>query len=208
MRDAADPGRHLDETREEEKGEPEPPEWDDEYLDHVRDRVMHSYDLEKSYRVRGEPFTLYGDLRVESHKQFFHPSLQFGHYRSREYLFVRRAETVARRDLESLVELGHDLADEWIDPDEEHFSTEFTFVLVVPSIPEAVREYVSGFRDRTLLKHGYYGHYEVNLLVVAPDREGTVASREADVEDAFRVWEPLEAREPGLVERLVRRIWR
>jgi hypothetical protein len=191
-------------------GEEEPgvPEWDDEYLDRVSDRVMASYDLEKDYRVRGESFDLYGDLRVESHKQFFHPALQFGHYRSREHLFVRRAESVSRAELDRLAALGRDLADDWIDPDEEHFSTEFTFAVVVSEIPEDVREHVAGYRDRTMIKGGYYGHYEINLLVVAPDREELVASQEADVQAAFRLWEPIEKPEPGFVERLVRRIWR
>ena len=184
------------------------PEWDDEYLDRVSDRVMHSYDLEKDYRVRGEAFDLYGDLRVESHKQFFHPALQFGHYRSREHLFVRRAEGVTVRELDRLAALGGELADEWIDPDEEHFSTEFTFALVVPEVPEAVREHVEGYRDRTMIRGGYYGHYEINLLVVAPDREDLVASQEADVATAFRLWERIEEPGPGFVERLVRRIWR
>jgi len=184
------------------------PEWNDEYLDGVRDRIMTSYDLERERRVRGERFALYGNLRMESHKQFFHESLQFGHYHSEEHLFVRRTERPTVDDLERLVELGHDLADAWIEADEEHFSTEFTFALVAPSIPESVAAFVSGFRDRTLLRKGYYGHYEVNLLVVDPDGEELVASREADVADAFRLWEPLERAEPGLVERLVRRIWR
>jgi hypothetical protein len=66
---------------------------------------------------------------------------------------------------------------------------------------------VSGFRDRTLLKKGYYGHYEVNLLLVAPYVEHSVASEEADVEQAFRVWESIDPPERGLIERLVRRIW-
>lgn len=189
-------------------GEPDVPDWDDEYLDRVSDRIMHSYDLEKDYRVRGERFDLYGDLRVESHKQFFHPALQFGHYRSREHLFARRAEGVSRRELDRLAELGKALADDWIDPDEEHFSTEFTFALVVPSIPEDVRAYVDGHRDRTMIKGGYYGHHEVNFLIVAPEGEDLVASQEADVATAFRLWEPIAEPEPGLVERLVRRIWR
>jgi hypothetical protein len=188
--------------------EPDVPEWDDDYLDDVRDRIMHSYDLERDYKVRGEPFTMYGALQMESHKQFFHPSLRFGHYRSAEHLFVRRVDSVDEGDLESLIDLGHELADNWIDPDEEHYITEFTFVLLAPSVPDDVRSFVDGFRDRTLLKGGYYGHYEVNLLVVAPDAEDSVASSEADVEAAFRVWEELEAPEMGFVERLVRRIWR
>jgi hypothetical protein len=192
---------------EETDEDPDVPEWEDEYFDAVRERIMYSYDLEKDYRVRGERFALYGHLRMQNHKQFWHPSLQFGHYRSAEHLFARRADRATRGDLEALVELGHDLADERIDPDEEHYCTEFTFALVVPEIDDEVRSFVSGFRDRTLLKKGYYGHYEVNLLLVAPDVEHSVASEEADVEQAFRVWESIDPPERGLIERLVRRIW-
>lgn len=193
--------------REQLAEEPDIPEWDDDYLEDVRDRIMHSYDLEGDYKVRGERFTMYGALQMESHKQFFHPSLRFGHYRSVEHLFVRRVDSVDEGDLESLIDLGHELAGNWIDPDEEHYITEFTFVLLAPSLPEDVRSFVDGFRDRTLLKGGYHGHYEVNLLVVAPEAEESVASSEADVEAAFRVWEELETPEMGFVERLVRRIW-
>jgi hypothetical protein len=184
------------------------PEFDDDYLDAVRDRVMFSYDLERDRRVRGERFEMYGHLHMDRHKQFLHPSLRFGHHYSEEHLFVRRAESVDVAALDALVELGHDLADEWVEADEEHYVTEFTFVVVVPEYDEAVASRVAGFRDRTLLKGGFYGHYEVNLVVVAPDREEAVASDQADVAQAFRTWETVEPESAGVVERLVRWIWR
>ena len=184
------------------------PDYDDTYLDTVRDRVMFSYDLDRDHRVRGEAFEMYGHLHMDRHKQFFHPALRFGHHYSEEHLFVRRAESVGEAVLDRLVELGHALADEWVEANEEHYLTEFTFVVVVPEYDTAVESYVSGFRDRTLLKGGYYGHYEVNLVVVAPDSEAAVASDQADVAQAFRTWEKREAESMGAVERLVRWIWR
>ncbi|MFC7082056.1 hypothetical protein [Halorussus caseinilyticus] len=179
------------------------PDWDDEYVDRVSDRLMFNYDLEKDYRVRGRPFTMYGELRMESQKHFLHPSVNYANYEAREHLFVRRAESISAADIDELVELGHALADERIDPDEEHYGTEFTFAVVVPEIPDAVRERVAGFRDRTLLKFGYYGHYEVNLLVVAPDDEQVVESENADVAAAFRTWSDVPEQSPGLLARLV-----
>ncbi|MFB6169470.1 MAG: hypothetical protein ABEJ43_11595 [Haloferacaceae archaeon] len=188
--------------------EEEIPSYDDAYLDAVRDRVMFSYDLERDHRAGGERFEMYGHLHMDRHKQFFHPALRFGHHYSEEHLFVRRAASVDEATLDGLVELGHDLASEWVEADEEHYITEFTFVVVVPEYDAAVESYVSGFRDRTLLKGGYYGHYEVNLVVVAPDRETAVASDQADVAQAFQTWEEIEGDSMGVVERLVRWIWR
>lgn len=184
---------------------PDVPDWDDEYVDRVSDRLMYNYDLEKDYRVRGERFTLYGQLEVHSEKHFFHPVLSFGHHDAREHLFVQRADGATVADLERLVELGHELADEWITANEEHYSTEFTFVVVAPTISESVREFVSEFRDRTMLKYGYFGHYEINLVAVAPEEEDVVASSEATVEEAFRLWEPIEKDEPGLLRLIARR---
>ncbi|MBX0286132.1 hypothetical protein [Haloarcula salinisoli] len=178
------------------------PTWDDDYLQRVGDRLAHAYDVERDYEVRGERFDLYGRLTVESQKQFLHQSLNWANYETAEYLFVRRADGVSRADLDALVELGHELADDWIDADEEHRGTEFTFGLVVPSIPEPVREYVTGFRERRLLKFGYYGDYEVNLVVVAPDRERIVASQEADSAAAFDFWEAYDPDGPGVIERI------
>jgi len=184
------------------------PDWDDEYLDRVSDRLMYSFDLENGYRVRGERFDLSGEVRVENRKQLFHPALNYANHEAKEHLFARRADRATVADLERLVELGHDLADDWIAADEEHFETEFTFVLVVPEISESVREFVEGFRDRTLLKFGFYGRYEVNLVVVAPERERLAASRNADAAAAFRLWDAVPEAEPGLVERFVRSLWR
>jgi hypothetical protein len=45
---------------------PDIPDWDDEYVDRVSDRLMYNFDLAKDYRVRGEEFTLYGQLLVHS----------------------------------------------------------------------------------------------------------------------------------------------
>ncbi|UPW01731.1 hypothetical protein M0R88_06415 [Halorussus gelatinilyticus] len=180
------------------------PEWDDEYLDRVSDRLMFSFDLERKFDVRGRTFEMYGEMRIESQKQLFHAALNYGNHEKREHLFVRRADDVSRADLESLVGLGHDLADEWIDADERHFGTDFTFVVVAPELPDDVRSFVSGFRDRTLLKFGYYGDYEVNLVVVAPDEEEAVESEEAEVAAAFRLWESLDEvdESKGLLDRL------
>ena len=180
------------------------PDWDDEYLDRVGDQLKFSYDLERDYVIDGERFDLYGRLHIESQKQVLHQSLNWANYETNEHLFARRADGVSRADLEALVDLGHDLADEYVQADEEHRETELTFVLVVPSIPDDVRSFVAGFRDRTLLRFGYYGSYEVNLAVVAPDREDAVASKEADVAAAFQLWRDIEAEQTGLLGRLRR----
>ncbi|ELY47445.1 hypothetical protein [Natronorubrum sulfidifaciens] len=184
------------------------PDWDDEYVDRVSDRLLHNYDLEKDYSLEGEQFTLYGKMELISKKQFLHPSLSIAEHESTEHLFVRRVDRVDDRTLDRFVDLGERLADEWIEPNEEHFATEFTFVAIAPSIPDSIRERVAGFDGRTMLKYGFHGHYEINLAVVAPDSTALVASDNADVATAFRLWEPLDADESGLLERLSRRLRR
>ena len=181
------------------------PDWDDEYVDRVSDRLFVNYDLEKAYSVRGERFTLYGRLLIETQKQFLHRSINYANHSAEEHLFVRRAESVRVRDLESIVDFGHELADEWIDPDEEHFGTNFTFVVIAPEIPDDVDDFVADFSDRTLLKYGLHGQYEINLAVVAPDHETLVASKNADVGKAFALWQPLVPEKSGLFDRLVGR---
>jgi hypothetical protein len=182
------------------------PDWDDEYLDRVSDRLMFNFDLEKDETVRGERFDMYGELRMQSEKHFFHPSLSFAHHEAREHLFARRVDSPSVSEFERLIDLGHDLADEWIEPNEEHYGTEFTFVLVAPETPDEVGSFVEEFRDRTLLKFGYYGHYETNLVAVAPDAETLVASENADVRTAFATWESIEREEPGLLDLIARRL--
>ncbi|MFB6090043.1 MAG: hypothetical protein ABEJ97_03205 [Halobellus sp.] len=166
------------------------PVWEDEYLDRVSDRLMFNYDLERDRTVEGERFPLYAEMRMESQKHFFHPALDYANHEHREFLFARRRERPTVAELERLVALGHDLADspEWLVPDEEHFGTDFTFVLVAEEITDDVAAFVDGFRDRTLLKFGYYGHYEVNLAVVAPEREQIVKGESADSAEAFALW--------------------
>jgi hypothetical protein len=165
------------------------PEWDDDYLDRVGDRLLYSYDLERDRRVDGERFGLYGRLDVENRKQFLHPAITYGHHEVTEHLFVRRESDVSVADLEALASLGDRLGESWVEPDERHYATEFVFGLVAPAIPEAVREHVAGFESRTLLRYGYDGHYAVRLFVVAPEAEALVAGPGVDVATAFRLWE-------------------
>lgn len=179
------------------------PDWDDEYVDRIADGLMHSYDLEQETNVRGESFTLSGQLRIEHQKHFLHSSINYANHGSEEYLFARRQRRVTRDDLTSLVDLGHELADEWIEGDETHYSTDFTFVLIAPEITDAVRAFASGFRDRTLLKLGYYGHYEIHLIVVAPEAQDSVKSKNADI-GVFAPWRDPEP--AGLFDRLMRRL--
>ncbi|AXR77299.1 hypothetical protein [Natrarchaeobaculum sulfurireducens] len=180
----------------------EVPDWDDEYLDRVSDRLLHSYDLEKDVRAGRERFEMYGELRVESSKHLFHPSVQYANHHMREFLYADRRDRVSVADLERLVELGHELADDRVEPNDQHRATEFTFVLVVPDIPDDVRAFVEGFTDRTLLKFGFYGHYEIHCCVVAPDTTDVVSSARTEVDSAFALWEPLEEPRRGLFGRL------
>lgn len=182
------------------------PELDDEYLHRVSKRLVYNYDLEKDRVVEGERFELYGRMELTSRKHFLHPALSFAHHESTEHLFVTRRPRVDDPTLDRYVEVGHALADEWIEPDEEHFSTDFTFVVVTESIPQSVRDRVSGFEDRTLLKFGYNGHYEINLAVVDPGSEDLVGSPEAEVATAFRLWEEIEREEPGVLGLIARRL--
>jgi hypothetical protein len=182
------------------------PEWDDEYVDRVSDRLMFNYDLERDSRVDGETFDLYGHLEIHTQKQFFHPAITYGHHAAYEHLFLRRVDEARTSTLERLAGLADDLAERWIDADEEHYATEFTFVLVAPRIPDGIREFVDGFADRTMLRYGYNGFYETHLAVAAPDREEVVTSARADVGDALTVWEPIDRGTPGPLERLKRRL--
>ena len=179
----------------------EVPDWEDEYLDRVSDRLLHSYDLEKDVRADGERFDMYGELRVESSKHLFHPSVQYANHHMREFLYANRRDRVSVADLERLVELGHDFADERVEPGDQHRATEFTFVLVVPEIPDEVRAFVDGFTDRTLLRFGFHGHYEIHLCVVAPDSEDVVSSERTEIDAAFALWQSVE-RKSGFVSRV------
>lgn len=190
------------------KDEPLPeniPTWEDEYFDQVGGRLCYHYDLEKDYQVDDERFPMYGEMVIENEKHFLHPALSFARHESREHLFVRRDDSLTERELDRLVDLGHALADDWIEPDEEHYSTEFTFVSVVPAIPAGIRSKVTGLDERTLLKYGYHGHYEVNLVVVSPTQQDIVANDAADVSEAFSTWEEIERQEPGLLTLIARR---
>lgn len=184
----------------------EVPVWEDGYVDRVSDRLMHNYDLEKDVVVHGERFTLYGRMEIHNQKHMFHPAISFAHHDLHEHLFARRHRIVDVDELRRLVELGHALADEWVEADENHYSTDFTFAAIVPEIPDGVGSFVESFKDRNLLKLGYHGHYEINLLVVAPDREAIVASPGADVRLAFALWESIETSDPGLLDLILRRL--
>ena len=186
----------------------EVPDYDDEYLDRVSDRLMYSYDLEADYAVHGERFDLYAEMRMRNQKQFLHPALSYADHDVMEYVFARRVPTPTVAELERLVELGHRVADERVEGNEQHYGTDVTFVLVGDRVPEDVADFVDGFRDRTLLKFGYYGHYEVNLIVVAPDREEIVDSEAAGTTGAFRLWEPVEKPKEGFLSRFAKRFWR
>jgi hypothetical protein len=176
------------EARPSGEGGPGVPDWDDEYVDRVSDRLMYSYDLEKDRRVRGERFTLYGRIEVENRKQFLHPAISYGHHEKVGHLFVRRADRVSAADLDRLADLGEELADEWIDPDERHFETEFVFVVVANEVPDEAAERVVDLESRTLLSYGYHGHYWTRFVVVSPEAETVAASPGADVAAAFRLW--------------------
>ncbi len=185
------------------------PDWvDDPYLDRVSDRLMYNYTLERDHRLRGRTWDLYGEMRVLNQKQFFHPALSYADHESEEYLYARRVDRPTVRELEELVKLGHDLADERVNGNEEHYRTDFTFVLVADELPDDVRDFVDGQRERTLLKYGYYGHYEVNLGVVVPDTREMVAGEAADVMAAFRLWEDVSEADEGFLSRFAKRFWR
>ncbi|GAA0725006.1 hypothetical protein J2744_002731 [Halorubrum trapanicum] len=184
------------------------PDYDDEYLDRVSDRLMYSYDLDRDVVVAGERFEMTAEMRVRNQKQFLHPSLSYADHDMMEHVFARRASTPSVDGLERLVAFAHDVADERVEAHEEHYGTDVTVALVVDRIPDDVAAFVDGFRDRTLLKFGYYGHYEVNLVVVAPDRQDLVASENADTAAAFRLWERVDPPDEGLLSRFAKRFWR
>jgi hypothetical protein len=183
------------------------PDYDDEYLDRVSDRLMYSYDLDRDVVVDGERFDMTAEMRVRNQKQFLHPALSYADHDMREFVFARRVATPSVDEAERLVEFAHGVADERVDAHEEHYGTDVTVVLVVDRIPDDVAEFVDGFRDRTLLTFGYYGHYEVNLVVVAPDRESLVASENADTAAAFRLWERVDSQDEGFLSRFAKRFW-
>ena len=184
------------------------PDYDDEYLDRVSDRLMYSYDLDADVVVDGERFDLTAEMRMRNQKQFLHPALSYADHDVMEHLFARRAADPTVAELERLVEFAHGVADERVEGNEQHYGTDVTVVLVADRISDPVAEFVDGFRDRTLLKFGYYGHYEVNLVVVAPDEERLVASEAASSAEALRLWEPVEEPDDGVFSRFAKRFWR
>ena len=179
------------------------PRWNDDYFDRVALRLTHHYDLERDYDVDGRRFPMYGQLHVRHERHVIHQSVTFAEHRAEEHVFVDAITTPTVTDLERLSGLGERLAEEWVEADEDHYSTDFSFVVVATTLADDVAEYVDSYSNRTLLKYGYYGHTEVNLVVVVPDEETSVGSETADVEQAFRVWEPIVKAEPGRISRLL-----
>lgn len=188
--------------------DPEPvqhevPDWEDEYIDRVSDRLLSNFDMSKHCRVGSYEFDLYGRMLIKNQKEFFHPALRYGYHESVEHLFVQRQDSVRVQDLEEFEEFAHALADDWIDLTEDHFETIFTFVIVAPDIPDDVREFVDDYYERPLLKFGFYGHYQIKFVVVSPDDEDLVASKEADVWRAFQLWSNVDdGVPPGVFSRL------
>lgn len=182
------------------------PTWEDEYIDRVSDRIMYNYDLEKDVTVHGERFDLGGEMNIENEKHFFHPSLNYANHESREYLYARRQDAVSVAGLERLVDVAHDIAEERVEYVDTHFSTDVTIAIIVPEIQPDVADFVSSYTGRNLLKFGFNGHYEINLLVAAPDDRDIVYSENADVWKAFQTWEPIEEAEPGLFQLITRRL--
>jgi hypothetical protein len=176
------------------------PEWDDEYVDRVADSLQYNYDLARDERAGGRRFALYGRLEMDSHKQFLHPAISFGHQYSYEHLYVDRRARPTVEGIETLVDLGHDLAD-GLDADEEHFATEYTFALVADALPDDAASFVAGHSDRTMLNYGYNGHYEVNLVVAVPE-ERRVVDSDVAIADAFRLWDADDANASGVLGRL------
>ncbi|MFC5971715.1 hypothetical protein ACFPYI_10260 [Halomarina salina] len=177
----------------------ERPTWEDPYLDGVAARLQFNYDLARDERVRGVRFPLYGRLEMDSHKQFLHPAISYGHQYSYEHLYVDRRPRVGVEDLEAFVSLAHDLAED-IEVDEEHYATDFTFAVVVEDLPDEVASFVANHDDRTMLKYGYNGHYEVNLVAVVPDEQRVVDSDVA-VAEAFHHWDD-EQETTGVLDQL------
>lgn len=185
------------------------PEWDDPYLEEVAKRVTYHYDLEKDRDLDGTVYDMYGLVQVESRTHIFHPLLNYGNHYSYEHFFAKRRRFISVSDLERQVELGHDLASRWIVPDEEHHNTDFTFITIVEEIPDDVRQFVESYQERNLLKLGFHGHYEINLIVVAPETESIAASGSADLHRAFATWQDVENPEtPGFFGRVLRSIRR
>lgn len=216
-RDSEKTDSRGDDSHNTDRPEPEPlpaeirenvPGYDDKYLDRVSDRLMYSYDLEADVVERGERFELYAKMRLHNQKQFLHPALSYADHDMMEHVFARRVTAPTVTEVERLVEFAHEVADDRVEGGEQHYGTDITVVFVADQIPEAVANVVEGFRDRTLLKLGYYGHYEVNLVVVAPDNERLVASEVADISGAFRLWEPIEEPDEGILSRVAKRFWR
>lgn len=188
--------------------DPEPvqhevPDWADDYLDRVSDRLLSNFDMSKDATVGDYEFDLYGRMLIKNQKEFFHPALRYGYHESTEHLLVQRRERVTQADIDEFEAFAHALADDWIENSEDHFETIFTFVLVVPEVPEDVRQHVSGYRERPLLKYGFNGHYEINFVVVSPAEEDLIASTQADVWRAFQLWSNVDdGVPPGVFGRL------
>ena len=182
------------------------PTLEDEYLQTISRRLVHNYDLEQDYRVRGESFALYGHMELHSQKHVLHSALSIAHHEAHEHVFLQRSKTLSQRAIDDAIELGHDLAEAWIDPNEEHYSTEFIFGFVVPEIPTDLASTVRDIDERTLLKFGYNGHYDIGIVLVAPETKQIVASESVDIVDALRTWEPIEQNNTGWLGRLARRL--
>lgn len=184
------------------------PVWQENYLDAVGVRLMHYYSLEKDVRIDGQHFELFGEMNVLHERHAFHPALSFAHHKADEYVFATRIDHPDVQDFKRFISLGEQLATEWIDRDENHYSTDFSFAVACSEISDSVRSFVSSYKNRNLLKFGYFGHYEINLIVIDSARKESVASRNADVEQAFRVWEPIIPEEPTRLDRFLNWITR
>jgi hypothetical protein len=161
------------------------------YLENVSEKLSCNFDFMDNNEFRGTLFDLTAKSHIRNEKYLATKQTVLYAYENNEYCFFKTMDEVNFKDVDRIFNTIKHVANDFVEPSEEHMSTTFTGIIITEKpIDEDMKRKIKKLRYQKSYKMGFHGWSSVRLVIVELGTGNVVASREAKKVGKF--YEPVK----------------
>ncbi|CAH2211770.1 conserved protein of unknown function [Tepidibacter aestuarii] len=134
-------------------------------ISHLKKAMAPNFNINEEYKLGKFDFDFMGEFILKNEKYFFSKKNVVWGYENREYVLVKKIETINKDDVYDIQTIAENAMDKFVNLTENHMSTHITIFIESSYIDENIKNYIENISIKKSYMWGIKGWSDIRVIV-------------------------------------------